>query len=104
MLFPALPCGSEELTLKHLGKSLEHLGTEANNPPSSLDFGQDRRSGGRCAEPPPGPGCVRYLFVQSREPVPIIITDPAPITGQTHMNSSGSGWWHAQDNRSASVP
>ncbi|KAK1533732.1 hypothetical protein CPAR01_10440 [Colletotrichum paranaense] len=59
MLLLALPCkGSEELTLKHLGKSLEHLGTEANNPPSSLDFGQDRRSGGRCAEPPPGPGCA----------------------------------------------
>lgn len=33
MLLLALPCkGSEELTLKHLGKSLEHLGTEANKP------------------------------------------------------------------------
>lgn len=85
MLLLALPCkGPEELILNHVGKSLEHSGTEANNPPSSLDFGQDRRSGGRSAEPPPGPGCV--MFVSTEQRLCIIITDPAPITGQTDSN------------------
>ncbi|KAG7058377.1 hypothetical protein JMJ77_0005754 [Colletotrichum scovillei] len=36
------------------------------NPSSSLDFGQDRRSGGRSAEPPPGPGYVIFVCAEQR--------------------------------------